>query len=211
MKNKVLKLFVLFLSLFVLTGCVNMQKDSLEDITKYVVTSKRELYNNFNRGYKYYIPRGLSTKQVDDLNVIIKSDKYNYYLYVDLVSYYNKVEFKYDVDKSIYYSKNIKDKDGLINITKLSDGYLINIQYKYAKMEVVVDEKDIKEAVTNSLIIVNSIKYNDETIRAMLDEGILSANERVVDVFKNATNKGDIQEIEDEYVDDDDIDNDYIN
>ena len=211
MKNKVLKLFVLFLSLFVLTGCVNMKEDSLEDITKYVVTSKRELYNNFNRGYKYYIPRGLSTKQVDDLNVIIKSDKYNYYLYVDLVSYYNKVEFKYDVDKSIYYSKNIKDKDGLINITKLSDGYLINIQYKYAKIEVVVDEKDIKEAVTNSLIIVNSIKYNDETIRAMLDEGILSANERVVDVFKNATNKGDIQEIEDEYVDDDDIDNDYIN
>ena len=102
MKNKVLKLFVLFLSLFVLTGCVNMKEDSLEDITKYVVTSKRELYNNFNRGYKYYIPRGLSTKQVDDLNVIIKSDKYNYYLYVDLVSYYNKVEFKYDVDKSIY-------------------------------------------------------------------------------------------------------------
>ena len=44
-----------------------------------------------------------------------------------------------------------------------------------------------------------------------MDEGILSANERVVDVFKNATNKGDIQEIEDEYVDDDDIDNDYIN
>ena len=212
MKNKYIKLFVLLLSVFVLSGCVNVKTDSIEQITKYIISSKRELYNNYNRGYKFYIPKGLSASKTDNLNVIIKSQNYDYYLYVDLVSYYNKVEFTYNTDSSLYYSSNIKGKDGLLNITKLYDGYLIHIQYNYAKLEVVVSEKEIKNALSNALIIVNSIKYNDNTIRAMLDEGVLSTNEKVVEVFNNSNNSTDLQEIDDDvYIEDDDIDVDYIN
>ena len=212
MKNKYIKIFVLLLSVFVLSGCVNVKTDSIEQITKYITSSKRELYNNYNRGYKFYIPKGLSASKTDNLNVIIKSQNYDYYLYVDLVSYYNKVEFTYNTDSSLYYSSNIKGKDGLLNITKLYDGYLIHIQYNYAKLEVVVSEKEIKNALSNALIIVNSIKYNDNTIRAMLDEGVLSTNEKVVEVFNNSNNSTDLQEIDDDvYTEDDDIDVDYIN
>jgi hypothetical protein len=212
MKDKYIKIFVLLLSVFVLSGCVNVKTDSIEQITKYITSSKRELYNNYNRGYKFYIPKGLSASKTDNLNVIIKSQNYDYYLYVDLVSYYNKVEFTYNTDSSLYYSSNIKGKDGLLNITKLYDGYLIHIQYNYAKLEVVVSEKEIKNALSNALIIVNSIKYNDNTIRAMLDEGVLSTNEKVVEVFNNSNNSTDLQEIDDDvYIEDDDIDVDYIN
>jgi hypothetical protein len=213
MDNKYIKIFILFISLFVLSGCVNVKKDSIESITQYITGNQRKLYNNFNKGYKYYIPKGLSASEIDDLNVKIKSQRYNYYLYVDLVSYYNKVKLTYNIDKSLYYSKHIGDGEGLINITKLADNYLINIQYNYARIEVKVNESDLKDALSNALIIVNSIKYNDETIRAMLDEGLLSVNEKVVQVFDESKSQSDLLEItEDEYYEDDNnYDNDYIN
>ena len=37
MKNKYIKLIMLIMSVFVLSGCVNIKRDSIEDITKYVI------------------------------------------------------------------------------------------------------------------------------------------------------------------------------
>jgi hypothetical protein len=90
---------------------------------------------------------------------------------------------------------------------------LINIQYNYARIEVKVNESDLKDVLSNALIIVNSIKYNDETIRAMLDEGLLSVNEKVVQVFDESKSQSDLLEITEEeyYEDDNNYDNDYIN
>jgi len=211
MKNRVIKLFLLFLSMFVISGCVSVKKEPLDNIVSYVIGNNRKIYNNSNRGYKYYIPRGLSAQSVDNLNVIIKNDKYKYYLYVDLVSFYNKTEMNYKEDKSLYYSKSIRNNEGIINVTKLAEGYLVNVQYNYAKIEVIVAEKDIKETVCNALIIVSSVDYNENAIKAMLDEGILSTKERVVEVFKNPGNRNDLLETDDVYEDDENVDVDYIN
>ena len=77
-----------------------------------------------------------------------------------------------------------------------------------------VNKADLKMAVSNALIMVSSIDYNDETIRAMLDEGVLSLNEKPVNVFKNndENNRTDLLEIEDDnYYEEDYRDRDYIN
>lgn len=214
MKNKYIKLIMLIMSVFVLSGCVNIKRDSIEDITKYVISNKRHMINHINRGYKYYIPRGLSVSYKNDLNEVIRSSKYEYYLYVDLVSYYNKTELKYDIDDTLYYSKHIKGEDGILNITKKDNKYLIHAEYNYASIEVLVNQADLKMAVSNSLIMISSIEYNNETIRAMLDEGVLALNEKPVNVFKNNddSKKNDLIEIEDDnYYEEEDKDRDYIN
>ena len=177
MKNKYIKLIMLIMSVFVLSGCVNVKKDSIEDITNYVISNQRKMINHVNRGYKYYVPRGLSVSYKNELNEVIRSSKYEYYLYVDLVSYYNKTELTNEINENIYYSKHIKGEDGIINITQKDKKYLIQIEYNYARIEVLVNKTDLKMAVSNALIMVSSIDYNDETIRAMLDEGVLSLNE----------------------------------
>ena len=214
MKNKYIKLIMLIMSVFVLSGCVNIKNDSIEDITKYIVNNKRSMINHVNRGYKYYIPRGLSVSYNNELNEIIRSSKYEYYLYVDLVSYFNKSELKYDINNSLYYSQHVNGEDGIVNITQKDKKYLVQIEYNYARIEVLVNKADLKMAVSNALIIVSSIEYNDETIRAMPDEGVLSLNEKPVNVFKNndESNKTDLLEIEDDnYYEDEYRDRDYIN
>lgn len=214
MKNKYIKLIMLIMSVFVLSGCVNVKKDSIEDITNYVISNQRKMINHVNRGYKYYVPRGLSVSYKNELNEVIRSSKYEYYLYVDLVSYYNKTELTNEINENIYYSKHIKGEDGIINITQKDKKYLIQIEYNYARIEVLVNKADLKMAVSNALIMVSSIDYNDETIRAMLDEGVLSLNEKPVNVFKNndENNRTDLLEIEDDnYYEEDYRDRDYIN
>lgn len=216
MKNKYLKLFVVILSLFVLSGCVHVNKESYDVIANNVLDNNIKTYNHFDKGYKHYVPRGLTVLQTNNYNEIIKSNKYEYYLYVDLVSYFNKIEFKYEANEDAYYSSVIRDNQGLIEVTKKDDNYLVVVQYNYAKVETLVKEQDIKLAVTNSLILVSTVEYNNEVIQAMLDEGVLSLNERKVEVFDNEgrTNQNELQEIDDDsYIeyDDKDKDRDYIN
>jgi hypothetical protein len=214
MKNKTFKILIVILCLITLTGCgLNLKSASYQDICKYVVGNKRKMYNQVNKGYKYYVPRNMNIRYIDDYNVIINGDSNNYYLYVDVISYYNNVKMEYKTDSSLYYSSHIKGNDGLLNITKLSDSYLINIQYNYAKLEVKVKESEVKSAISNALIIVNSISYNQETIKAMLDEGVLSTNEKIVDVFATKDKSNDTLEVNDEYEyeEDDNYDRDYIN
>lgn len=213
MNKKYIKLIMLFISVLFISGCVNVKDDSIEKIVSYVANTKHNVHNTVNRGFKYYLPRNLNISYQDNLNTIIKSKYYDYYLYVDLISYFNNEKTSYKKDDSLYYSSYIKDKEGIINITKLSDSYLIHVEYNYARIEVKVNENDIKDGIANALIIITSIEYNRDVINAMLDEGILSLNEKNVEVFnvKNV-DQGDFLDIE-EYEDEEDteIDTDYIN
>lgn len=210
MKNKYIKLFVLLISVVVLSGCVNVGHDSVDSIIAYVINNSNNMTNKVNRGFKYYIPRGLSITYKTDFNEIIKSNNYDYYLYVDLISYYNKIETKYEVDENAYYSQVINDK-GLITITKNDNKYLIDLNYNYATMQVMVKEKDINMAVSNMMIITSSISYNDDTIRAMFDEGVLSTNEKPVSIFKNVDeNNKELLELDEEFYYEEQKDRDFI-
>ena len=213
MNKKYIKIIMLILSVFVISGCVSIRKSTIKEIVSYVVNNKHKLYNKYNNGYKYYLPKNMEVSYKDDSNEIIKSRYYDYYLYVDLVSYYNKTKPLYKIDEQLYYSSHIKDEEGLLNITKLSDSYLIHIDYNYAKMEVKVKENDLNEAISNAIIIVSSIDYNEEVIRAMMNDGVLSTNEKNVEVFKKKdADKSNQLDVDDTYEDEDENDDtDYIN
>lgn len=211
------KILMLLLCIICLVGCVPIKEMKLEEVVNTALTSKYELYNKVFQGYKLYLPRGLKTVIKDELNVIIKSRYYDYYLYVDLVSYYNKAEYEFKQDTTLYYSELIEkdDKKGIINISKKDDGnVLIKVSYYYATMEVKVKEEDINEAIMNIIVIVNSIDYQDEVIKSLLEDDVLSASEEKIEVFDNDSSElQELEVVDDTYIgeDADEYDPDVIN
>ena len=61
--------------------------------------------------------------------------------------------------------------------------------YNYAKIEVIIDEDRINDVVSYAMIVLSSIKYNDEIINNLMGENVLDYKEIDFDIFK--TNKDD--------------------
>ena len=80
-----MKKYILVITLLLLCGCTNINNASVQDITKEVLGSKINSYNEYRTGYKYYLPQGLNVNSSKKYNEILNDDKYKYYLYVDLV------------------------------------------------------------------------------------------------------------------------------
>jgi len=170
---------------FLLVGCTEIKNLSIDEIVDKVVSSSTKLTNQYRTGYKYYVPRGLRVDDNEEYNEELSSSNYKYYLYIDAVSYYNKVNEEYKVNTNAYYSKEIKYKDntGYLEINVYNDKYLVEMMYNYAKIEVIVDEPDIKEVVLNSITILSSIQYNDQIINNLMGENILEFSEVEIDIF----------------------------
>jgi hypothetical protein len=181
------KILILFASILLLTGCMRIDKTNLDDLVSGILESKINIYNHTNSGFKYYLPSSLSITKHDEYNEILKDNNYEYYLYVDLVSYYNKSITSYSEDSSAYYSKLItKDnKSGIINVVSNNDGYLVTVTYNYATIQVVAEEKDINKVVSNALIVASTIDYYDDIIKRLLEEDELSSTEETVNIFDN--------------------------
>lgn len=209
------KVILMILICGFLTGCVSIHDASIDDLVATTINSKFSLYNHVNRGFKYYLPRELVISKSDEYNEIIKSKYYDYYLYVDLVRYFNNDSEEYEVNDKIYYSVilNKDDKKGILNITELEDKeYLIKASFNYANIEVKVKEKDINEAVINALTILTSIDFNYDVVKNLLQDDKLSSKEEQVDVFKGDLSEDAYLDIEDEiYTDDENKDPDMIN
>ena len=212
------KILVLLLACFLVCGCTSVKDSSIESIINTALSSKYKLYNKVNRGYKYYLPRGLNASKIDEYNVIIKSEKYDYYLYVDLVSYYNKIELNYKTNDKLYYSSrfdNGKDKYGVLNINKVDDGDLVvEMSYHYADIAAKVKEEDLKLAVLNMVAIVNSVNYQEDVIKSLLEDDEFSSSEEKIEVFKTETSDSQTLEVvDDTYTgnEDEDYDPDVIN
>ncbi len=158
------KILLILLVMFLFTACsikkIEITKTSaIENILK----SNNNLANTVSPGYKYYIPNEVTLVGRNDYNETLYSKGDYYYLYVDVVSYYNKVKLEYEVNKDAYYSSkiNYKDKEGYIEITKSKNKYFIEIMYNYAKIEAYVNEKNIDHTVLNTSYILSSLKFND--------------------------------------------------
>lgn len=167
--------------ILILTGCtiVRIDTSSIENITKVVLSKKNTLYNRVGRGYKYYVPRGVTYIDSFGLNDKLYSGGVYYYLYLDEISYYYKKSIDYRVNSSKYYSQKIKEngKVGYLEITKKDNLYLVEFVYNYAKIETLVPEKEIKKAVLNSSYILSTIKYNPNIIKLSLNEDFLKNKE----------------------------------
>lgn len=193
MKKKILLLSLIFL----LVGCTNLSDTSYENIISMTLNNRRMLlHNKTSQGYSYYLPRGLTVLEESNNNVTLKSEKYNIYLYVDLISYYNKIGNSYKENNTSYYSKTINNNDhfGYIEINlRDNDKYLIEIMYNYAKIEVIVNNKDINEMLSYAISILSSISYNDKIIENMIGEDILNYNENEYNIFDTASSNVDLE------------------
>ena len=194
-----MKKIILILAVIILTGCTSIDYISYDEIISEIVSSKYEIYNENRSGYKYYTPSNISSNDTIDYNEILEDDSYRYYFYVDVVSYYNRVIESYEVDNNAFYSKaiNYQDKFGYIEINEVSNNkYLLEIMYNYAKIEVIVDKYDLPKAISNSLIILSSVKYNSEILETIVGENILTSKEIEFNIFETKKTESNFLEVE---------------
>lgn len=203
-----MKRFILIAIVLLASGCTNINKNlaSKDDIDKNfntlqatITDSNYEMYNNYRTGYKYYTPKGLYVRGGSEYNEIINSRKYSYHLYVDVISFYNRVISKYEEDSKALYSKQInnKDKFGYVEVNELkNDRYLLEIMYNYAKIEVIVDKSDLEVAFANSMIILSSVKYNNDILTNLVGENVLTSKEIEFNIFETKKTESNFLEVE---------------
>ena len=183
MKKKVILLLIILLQV----GCtvVRIDTKSIDNITNVVLSKNNKLYNRIGRGYKYYVPRGVTYIDSSGSNDKLYSNGVYYYLYLDEVNYYYKKTAKYKEKNNVYYSKKIDNngKYGYLEITQKNKMYLVEFVYNYAKIEALVPQNQINETVLNSSYILSTIKYNKNIIKLSLQDNFLKETEETYQEF----------------------------
>ncbi len=199
-----MKRLVLIICLFIFSGCsvVRIDTSDINTTIDVVLSKDNNLYNQIGKGYKYYVPRGISYLSSNNYNDILYSDGNNYYLYIDIISYYNKIEKEYQINNDAYISREIKsnDKTGYVEINVQDNGlYFVEFMYNYSKIEAIVEEKDIEDVILYSSYILSTIKYNDDVIKLVIDEEFL-VTEETYDIFVSKKESNEFLKLEEEVV-----------
>ena len=169
------KVLILLLIVTLCVGCTRIDNiENLDLVVDSVLENKDKPSNTTSLGYKYYLPLGVAKVHDKDYNQKFKIGDDYIYLYADIVSYYYKNSLNFnDLNTNCYYYKKINNngKTGYIKIEKQEeDKYYIKIVYNYAKVESYVKKKKINKILTNSMIILESIDYNDTLIKNIIDD-----------------------------------------
>ena len=207
------KFIILFMGLFIVTGCVNINDTDYDELIDIVLEGEDKKTNTYLEGYKLYLP--LHMTLIGDLNSnnILYSGGDKYYLYVDLISYYNDTENTYNIDHSSYiysYQINYNDKTGYIVVTNSKGGYLVEVMYNYAKIEVITS--DVKKAIVDSLMVLKNINYNYEIIDSMIGTNALVYDAETFTLLGPNNSTDNFLTYEEEYgvYDEDDYDSDDV-
>lgn len=218
------KLIVLLsISILCLTGCsvYHFNNQSFEDNMDYLLSHKSNLYNVYYDGYKYYLPKGISFVSKDHYNALLTDQHHNmYYMYVDAISYFHKVENDYEENPSSYYSKKIqyKKKSGYLQIDKDEDNmFFIQFVFNYVKIEAYVPEGDLVDSINNMCYILRSVTFNNAILESLIGENVLNYQEEDYSLFKADSSKESYMDVakrnENEeyskYLEDEKIDLDY--
>lgn len=202
------KVFILSLILLLCVGCTRIDNtDNYDIIVNSTLKSSQKFVNTASLGYKYYLPLGVSKVYDKDYNQKFKTDNVYIYLYVDVVSYYyhNNLNFNEEdsVDSYYYHKINNSEKIGYIKIAEEKDDiYFIKIVYNYAKVETYVPKTKIDTILANSMIILDSIDYNDNLIKKILDDEYFSSVDKEYKIKKPEDAKSKFSEYLSEYVQD---------
>ncbi len=190
--KKVILLLALLTCVFLVTGCtmVRIDTDSIDNTINVILSKENTLYNRVGKGYKYYIPRGVIYIDTDEFNDKLYSNGNYYYLYIDAISYYYQKKATYQKNEQAYYSKVIhtKDKDGYVEIIEQDKKYLVRFAYNYARIETLVDKKDINDVILNASYILSTVKFNHNVIKLMLNDEYFTNKEETYDLFNSAGN-----------------------
>ena len=205
-----MKRIVLLLSLILVTSaCTNLNnldyKDNINEVIK--SNSNNKLYNHVGNGYKYYLPKYMSVKNMINFNEKINSNDYTYYLYLDVVSFNSKKQDKINKKCDINYEFKQNNNVGYLCVNNINNEYLVEIVYNYAKIEVKVAKNDLNEAINNGIIILSTIKYDSDLISKMIGESKLDGSEETLNIFKDTKSKDDFLDVVEEYDNYDDSQN----
>lgn len=195
-----MKKWILLILIILMTGCsvVRIDTTEIDNIVSVVLSKDNALYNQIGKGYKYYIPRGVSYVDTNAYNDVLYASGEKYYLYIDTISYYYKKEQPYQVNNKAYYSQalDIRGKKGYIEINEQKNGqYFIEFMYNYAKIEAIVDKTKINEVILNASYMLSTVKFNDNVIALMLDDEFLSSEEKY-DIFTSKQQTNDFLKLE---------------
>lgn len=198
------KVICLLLILLLSTGCtslVSLNGESLDSILDTMYNQENTVTNVAMEGYRYYLPKGLQRIASNQYNSILFDQKNYYYLYVDAVSYYHKVENIYEVNPNAYFSKRLSyhGNEGYVEITPRRDGYFIEAMYQYAKMESLVKEEDIENSLIYIASVLTSIEFNDHVLDTLIGDNILNYQEESLDIFVPAREESEFLEYVEEY------------
>ena len=196
------RIFLLCILVMLVTGCTSIKSSEISSIVNKTLSSVLNITNTNRNGYSYYLPRGISVKSTKSFNERLEDDLYQYYLYVDVVSYNNKTGFKYTKNNAAYFSSNLENngKYGYIEINNYTNNqYLIEIMYNYAKIEVIVAEKDIKGSLAYAMAILDSVTYNDTVLGSLMGDNVLNSNELEYNIFETAKSESNYLEIVEQY------------
>ena len=191
------KIVTLIIGILFLSGCSTINSMSYQEIIEKTKTGSN-LSNVVRKGYKYYIPKGMKLVNNKDYNEIIMDQDNTYYLYVDVVSYYNNVKFDYKVSSEAFYSEKLDN--GYLEINKLeNDKYLIEIMDNYAKIEVIVDKENIKKAIAYSNVLISSVEYKYDVLDNLMKDDSFNTSEVEFNIFKTIKNDSDFATYEQMY------------
>lgn len=191
---------LLSIVLLLMTGCSIKKLDDKDfESNMNVLLSEKVSNSNVNfEGYKYYVPEGLKFVNKEEYNAIFK-DRFNnkYYLYVDVISYYHKIENTYKINQDAYYSKVIdyNDKTGYLEIIESGSKYYVEFMFNYAKIEVLVDKNQLVNAMNNMCYILRSIKFNDKVLESLVGDNVLSYTEENFTLFDKTPTRSDVLEV----------------
>ena len=182
------KILCLSFLILLLSGCsiVYIDRQSIDEIIDTILVDNVNLKNVSQRGYSYYLPQGVSLNNSNNDNSILYYNHKKMYLYVDLVSYYHDIDYKYEKLNNVYYQKSINKNGykGYLVITDINDKYFIEFMYKYSKIEAYINKNDLNKTITQMAYILNSISFNDNVIGSLVGENSLNYREEQFDIFK---------------------------
>ena len=183
------KIVLLLLVGLSLTGCtaVRINTKDIDNTLNVILSKNNTLYNRVGKGYKYYVPRGVSYIDTVEFNDKLYSNGNYYYLYIDAISYFYQKEMNYEINDDAYYSRefDINDKKGYLKIEEKDNKYLINFYYNYARIQALVSKDDIEDVVLNATYILSTVKFNPEVIKLMLDDEFFTNKEEKYDIFES--------------------------
>lgn len=187
-----MKKILIVLLVILSSGCtiVRIDTNSTDNIINVVLSKENKLYNQIGRGYKYYIPKGVSYIDTNDTNDKLYSNGIYYYLYIDVINYYNNKEYEIPNNENHYYFKqiNVNGKKGYVDIVEEDGKYLIKFVYNYAILEAKVDKSQINEVILNASYILSTVKFNDNIVELLMNGDFLKQRDEEYDLFKS---KGD--------------------
>lgn len=182
-----MKKVIILMLCFFLTGCtaVRIDTSNVDNIVKVVLSKENNLYNRIGKGYKYYVPRGVSYIDTIDLNDKLYSDGVYYYLYIDIVSYFYKINSDYVEKENLYYSKKIEgEKNGYLEIEEVDDNYYVTFYYNYAKIEAITPKYNLENVILNASYILSTVKFNDNIVELNLKDNYFTNKEEQYTEFK---------------------------